>query len=185
MSKFCSKCGAEIKPGDKFCNSCGTEVIADKLETKASTSAGKYEEDHDAFNIIFKTTGRLNRLRYLKRCLTVAVIELVVLGVAYTLFSNEWGMLSSFGSVVVTILLVSGQVPYYCLNVRRLQDLDKDDTLAKILFVIDVVAVISSNSLSMSLIETVASGVATIACIYLVFFPGTHGDNKYGADPLG
>lgn len=67
----------------------------------------------------------------------------------------------------------------------RLHDLDKGDTLAQILFGIDVVAAISSNSLSTSLIETVAYGLATIACIYLVFFPGTHGDNKYGADPLG
>lgn len=185
MSKFCSKCGAEIKPNDKFCNSCGTEVIADKPHSKANTSAGKYEEDHDAFNIIFKTSGRLNRLRYLKRCLAVAFIELVILGVAYTLFSNEWGMLSGFGNVLITILLIAGQVPYYCLNVRRLHDLDKGDTLAQVLFGIDVVAAISSNSLSTSLIETAAYGLATIACIYLVFFPGTHGDNKYGADPLG
>lgn len=186
MSKFCSSCGAELKPDEKFCKACGTKVNATPSNIEVNTSAGRYEEDYNAFDTIFKMTGRLNRLRYLKRCLAVALFEMVILGVAYMLFANEWGLLSSFGSIVVTILLVAGQVPYYCLNVRRLHDLDKDATLANILLGLGIVGAISSSDIfSMSFMETLSYGVETIAALYLLFFPGTHGDNNYGADPLG
>lgn len=179
MAKFCPNCGAELKPEEKFCKACGKKISAEV------TSNEPYKEDYNALDIIFGTTGRLNRLRYLKRCLVVALFELVLLGLAYMLFSNEWGLLSSFGSIVVTFLLVAGQVPYYCLNVRRLHDLNKDETLAYILLGLGIVGAISSSDMfSMSAFETVAYSVETIAGLYLLFFPGTHGENKYGADPL-
>lgn len=102
------------------------------------------------------------------------------------LFSDNWGNLSTFGSIVCVAIIIVGQIPYYCLNVRRLHDMNKDETLAYVLLGLGVAGAISgSDVFSMTTFETLAYCVETIAGLYLLFFPGTYGKNKYGADPLG
>ncbi len=186
MAQFCPECGTEIKAGEKFCKACGKKIGAAPSNVDLNTSGGRYEEDHDVADMIFKTTGRLNRLRYLKRCLAVAAVEAIILSTVFILFSNDWGELSTFGSIVALILLIIGQAPYYCLNVRRLHDLDKDETLAYVFVALGIIGAFSSADIfEMSFFEKVAYVVEVIFGVYLLFFPGTHGENKYGADPLG
>ena len=63
MAKFCPNCGTEVKHEEKFCPSCGIKITTDSSNAEVDTSAERYEEDHEAFDIIFKTTGRLGSVK--------------------------------------------------------------------------------------------------------------------------
>lgn len=39
MSKFCTNCGSELKPGAKFCTNCGQKIEQEKPEAKAFAAA--------------------------------------------------------------------------------------------------------------------------------------------------
>lgn len=176
MAKFCSKCGAELHDGETFCESCGEKIVV---------RGNRYEEDREIIDILLKTTGRLNRLRYLKRISAVVFIEMIILCLAFMLFATPWGELTALGNVVATVILIGGQVIYYCLSVRRLHDLDNNETLAYILLALGVISVLSnSDPFDMSGFEILACCVEVLGSLYLLFAPGTHGDNKYGPDPL-
>ncbi len=118
--------------------------------------------------------------------MAVIVIEMIVILLAFMLFTNSYGQLSGPGSLVVAAILIGGQVIYYCLNVRRLHDLNKDETLAYILLGLGLISALSSSDVfDMSAFERLSYCVETLGSLYLLFAPGTHGENNYGADPLG
>lgn len=146
-----------------------------------------YVEDKTAEEIFLKRDGRLNRLRYFKRIVAVYLIFIVVSFPAMMIFSDDWGNLSSFGELLVTAINLASLFPLYCLDVRRLHDMDKDETLAKISFGLGVIgAFVASNSdpFDLSPTATIVYLVETVIALYLLFSPGTEGENKYGADPL-
>lgn len=148
-----------------------------------------YTEDKTMQEMFLKTTGRLNRLRYFKRGLVVLLASLVVGIPALMIFSDEWGNLTSFGNLISVIINLATFIPMYCLAVRRLHDLDKDETLAKISLGLGVVGIIMGMSnddfSSMSAVEMIVYGIDSVICLYILFAPGTKGENKYGPDPLG
>ena len=87
-----------------------------------------------------------------------------------------------FGFVILTF------IPEYCLNTKRLHDLGKDSTLAKVFLGIGIfnAACISANGLwtaSESLPFTPIDIICTVAMfgfmVYLLFAKGTEGSNEY------
>ena len=146
-----------------------------------------YVEDKTVEEMFLKRTGRLNRLRYFKRGIAVTLIAILAFVPVSVIFSDDWGNLSSFGELVVTAINLVSLIPMYCLDVRRLHDMDKDETLAKISLGLGVIgAVVSSNSDPFDLSPTaiIVSLIQIVIALYLLFSPGTKGENKYGADPL-
>jgi len=116
------------------------------------------------FNEIFTTDGRINRLRYLKYMIVLALISGVstfVLSSMATFFTGDpnslpitmitgaWALIAGAGNIMLII--------------RRLHDMDKSGWFALLTFV-PIVNVIFS--------------------IAMFFVPGTVGYNRYGADPL-
>ena len=181
MAKFCPNCGAELQSGDKFCKSCGQK-------TDSSTSApdgGGYVKERELSEIFLKTSGRLNRLRYFKRSMAIALVEIVILIPIIFAFSDIWGNLTTFGSILTAAVILAGWVPYYCLMVRRMHDLNKDNTLAIVSLGIQIFGtVFGSDGFDMSAIESVAYLINGVIALYMLFAPGTKGDNQYGEDPL-
>lgn len=49
----CSKCGNEIKQGDKFCTKCGKEVVIEQNIENKEVQRGKYTEKQDYSIMIF------------------------------------------------------------------------------------------------------------------------------------
>ena len=146
-----------------------------------------YVEDKTAEEMFLKRTGRLNRLRYFKRGIAVTLIAILAFVPVSVIFGDDWGNLSSFGELVVTAINLVSLIPLYCLDVRRLHDMDKDETLAKISLGLGVIgAFVSSNSdpFDLSPTATIVYLAETVIALYLLFSPGTKGENKYGADPL-
>ncbi len=145
-----------------------------------------YVEDKTAEEIFLKRDGRLNRLRYFKRILAVYLIMFLILIPVGAIFGDDWGNLSSFGELLVTGINLVALFPLYCLDVRRLHDMDKDETLAKISFGLGAIGafVASNDPFDLSPTEMIVYLVETVIGLYMLFSPGTEGENKYGADPL-
>ena len=146
-----------------------------------------YKEDRTWKEQFLKTEGRLNRLRYLKRNLVLLLVWLLSNVLIALIFGDYMGNLSRTGTGLVSVISVVMLFPTYCLDVRRLHDMDKDSTIAKICFVLSLVAIFIAdddpfNPSSMGLILSL---VFCLIALYMLFVPGTKGANKYGADPLG
>ena len=116
------------------------------------------------FNEIFRTDGRLNRLRYLKYMIMLAIVASIstfVMSSMLTFFTGDpnapivllitlmWALIAGAGNVMMMI--------------RRLHDLGKSG----IFWLVALIPVIG-----------------LIFSIYLFCAPGQSGWNEYGADPL-
>ena len=116
------------------------------------------------FDQVFKTDGRLNRLRYLKYqvlfTLFSAVIGFVLGFVGGFLSGNPESLLVTVPTGIWSLVVSVGGI---MLSIRRLHDLDK-----------------SGWFLLLGLVPL----VNVIFMLYLWLAPGTVGANRYGADPL-
>ena len=207
MAKFCSKCGAPIEEGGKFCSSCGAKIVessapnqnevtkdvppAPNDESSAPNQNDFFVDDVGVEAMFLKRTGRLNRLRFIQRILALGVAEFIGIFIIAALFVNDYGLMSNFGNLLVTFLIIAGLVPEYCLMVRRLYDLNQNDILAKVSVGLSVFVLIYSltknpfEQFETSDVEIII-GLAQFAFVmYLFCVPGVRGRNQYGPDPLG
>ena len=118
----------------------------------------------DLLKEIFTTEGRLNRLRYLKYMVILAIIAgvstFVTSSMATFLTGNPTGTLVNVITGIWAVVAGAGNI---MLMIRRLHDLDKSGYFAILAFV-PVIGMVFS--------------------IYLFCAVGTEGWNKYGEDPL-
>lgn len=196
MAKFCSKCGKPLSPDAKFCDACGAKVDSTVNLSKEPITeipnapvSNRRVPDNGIVENFFKRDGRLNRLRYFKRSLVVGLIMMICLMAIFIMDVNALGQLSTFGILVAKAVAIIWQVPIYCLMVRRLQDIDRDEKLAQIYVAISIATVIFTDyNLSaaddQSPIKIILSLVGTVIALYVFFCPGTKGANQYGEDPL-
>ena len=205
MGKFCTKCGTMIDEGSKFCGNCGAKINLELNEindndtvnirkeslnnTTDSNQDDKYIPDNGMVQMFLTREGRLNRARYLKRTIVLIIISCVI--------GNLLGlnMFEYIGPYLVVSLLLA--FPQYCLDVRRLKDLNKDSMLANIRLGISLLAAIILYFIDFeTMIEygwydsnlnylMVIYLINLVITLYLLFADGTKGRNDYGPDPLG
>lgn len=113
---------------------------------------------------IFTIEGRINRLRYLKYQIILALIfAVIVFAITFTfglLTGNEESILVTLPTKVLTII---GGIGNLMLSVRRLHDLNRSGWF---------------------ILVTAVPFLNVIFILYLYLAPGTNGYNDYGADPL-
>ena len=209
MSKYCIKCGAEIDDQGRFCPVCGTDQlpkieptnvicpkcgttypIGVKFCTKCGFQLGKAHSNDNPKDFkeifsrlfgnnperkpalnkeIFKDQflsfeGRINRLDYflksMSSCLVFFIIACIIDEFVDDYYMEAIDYLACFIGLIAFALLVWINS---AISVRRLHDLDKDGLLVLLTFV------------------PLLNGFFEL---YLLFAPGTVGDNRYGADPL-
>ena len=116
------------------------------------------------FNEIFRTDGRLNRLRYLKYMILLALVAGVSTFVMSSMLTFFTVNHESPAVMLVTLMwaLIAG-AGNVMLMIRRLHDLGKNG-MFWLVAIIPVIGLIFS--------------------IYLFCAPGQSGWNEYGADPL-
>lgn len=116
------------------------------------------------FNEIYTTNGRLNRLRYLKYMVMLAIISglstFVMSSMATFLTGDPNGALVTMITLMWALVAGAGNI---ALMIRRLHDLGRNGYFFLITFI--------------PLINVIFS-------IYLFCAPGQVGWNQYGADPL-
>ena len=140
----------------------------------------------------FKSSGRLNRWRYFVLRIILAVLTYIFLLIGYKLIGYEYGQTTTTATVyngVVSLLFI---IPTFCLNVRRLQDMNRGKLLAVVYAVMK--AVMAFSDLTFNEFKYMDSAysyfVLTLATfsmlldMYLMISPGTYGRNKYGENPL-
>ena len=116
------------------------------------------------FNEIFTTNGRLNRLRYLKYMIMLALVSGISTFVMSSMLTFFTGNHESPAIMLVTLMwaLIAG-AGNVMLMIRRLHDLGKHG-MFWLVALIPVIGLIFS--------------------IYLFCAPGQVGWNQFGADPL-
>lgn len=159
----------------------------DLSKNDAPEDSEVYKEDRTLQEQFLKTEGRLNRLRYLKRNLVLLLVWLLICILFVLIFSDDMGNVSRTGDVLISVIAAGMLIPYYCINVRRLHDMDKDSALAKISFVLGLITIFINDDdpFNPFTAQMILSLVNFIIVLYLLFVSGTKGANKYGADPLG
>ena len=191
MAKYCSKCGSQLSDDANFCSSCGARQSGD-LQSSPNEVHIYHHSDSSIVDEFFKSGGRINRQRYFLRTLVVITVCLLL------------GSIPFVGAVIAGI---AGCWSHYCLETKRLHDLNKGNTLAIIRLIFSVVAIPILISVAFSSIlnnepsipnifdENDFLGMLFLAMVaglpiywmmslYLLLTSGTVGTNKYGADPL-
>lgn len=209
---LCQNCGKELSEGAVFCTECGVKV-AENVTTEAKPNAegteeiilsvdgrmGKRKETLREKYLSFH--GRLNRKRYILRSLALVaalvivqiVICLLVVGIYIcaeqlncvelidvnhippTFYMIDYVLEAVFSVVNLTLGM--------SLMVRRLHDLNRSGFLALFNYVLSIVFFVLGVEFSL-FFWFIGLLVGLSFAIYLIFFKGTKGDNKYGPDPL-
>lgn len=212
---FCSNCGNKVREGSKFCSSCGTAIepvediqpVVEHNESEKKVNAPvitvdtaavhneiqeeQYVPDDTMQKTFLSMKGRLNRLRYFKRTLALSLLStLLCMIIDAALYDGEF---------VESILVLAFLYPQYCLDVRRLMDMDKESGLAKCKLGIGILgglfmcvygweAFTAPKAYGVDARVIGIMGVAWLVgvaiSLYLLFAGGTEGKNKYGPDPL-
>lgn len=150
--------------------------------------------DRGIRQMFFSTGGRLNRLRYFKRQLVLGLSAGLFLGVAGLLLPAPLGRVAEQGVPLFVCW------PAYCLAVRRLHDMGREEGLAKAMIGCNLLAILAGIFFDMEHVmltgpsDPATSGIfygygalslLTLALgLFLLFKRGERGRNQYGADPL-
>ena len=145
-----------------------------------------YVEDSGIREMFLKSDGRLNRLRFFKRNLAVGLFNMIAMIILAAIFRVDVNDPSFTFLILSAVISVACLVPYYCLCVRRLHDLNKNNILAVVVTITNFISLFfSGDQANVPIILTIASLVSLCVYVYLFFSDGTHGPNFYGPDPLG
>ena len=135
----------------------------------------------------FSPKGRIGRLTFFKRNLVIVGIELLILfmvsflGIIANVVLSE---MPTWIDISLAVVLLIFLVPSYFLDVKRLHDLGKDSTLAKIFLGVGILSVTYSLIYpameSFSAIGTILSIATLVFATYLLFTKGEDKVNQYG-----
>ena len=158
----CPHCGKPVIASDVFCRNCGAKLSQEQLISSNGLAGNEIPNSiprrKETWQEKYLTAdGRLNRKPYILRSLFLGVISFVVSFVIVLLA----GTASTDGVRIVLQLLFA--VPGVMLVIRRLHDLGHSGWWC-LLGLIPLVNLILG--------------------IYLLFFKGETGPNRFGPDPL-
>ena len=204
-AKFCGSCGAklekpsaeneEISDGVKLekisaeneKNFDGAEIEKPTAESEQKeTSNISYVKETTLQEMFLKTSGRLNRLRYFKRVLVVSLLMVPVYVIISIMAVGIYGYVPSSLNILLGVMIILSMIPSYCLATRRLHDMDKDNKIAIAIIILQLLyGGLMDPYNPGNAVSVVVIGLALCALgMYLLLADGTHGENKYGADPL-
>ena len=135
----------------------------------------------------FSTKGRIDRLTYFKRNFVLLAAELVllfVIAIIGTVADRVLAETPTWLDASLSVLLLISLVPVYFLDVKRLHDLGKDSTLAKIFLGVGILSVAydmtSPLTASFEPVGIILSLATIVFTAYLLFKKGEDKVNQYG-----
>ena len=133
----------------------------------------------------FSTTGRIGRMTFFKRSVVLILIEIFLMMIV-GFIAALWTFNSPNSDLIMTaamfIVGLAAIFPIYCLNVKRLHDLGKDETLAKVfagLGILGLAFTFSESTLAQAII-IISSIISLVFTVYLLFMRGETNANEYG-----
>lgn len=133
----------------------------------------------------FSFSGRLNRLAYFLRYLVSLAIFLVVLFVCAFLIAalGPLGMIFSIPIIVVCVVFI---VVSISLTVRRLHDMNFSGWWYLVILGLGLISGgVEGVQGNPSAISMIINLISLVISLVILFYPGTKGPNRFGADPLG
>ena len=132
------------------------------------------------------TKGRINRLTFLKR--SIILIAVNFFAVFFTIFLTMLGTMSfelpQWAGLILLWIMGVFLIPDYCINVKRLHDLGKDATLAKIFLGVNIISLTYNFTLAptetFSAFEIILTALLLGFFACLLFIKGDDGANEYG-----
>ena len=151
-----------------------------------SEPAKGYVPENTFREMFFKSHGRLNRRRYIKRRIVLAILLTISLSLGYKLLGYEFGQATIYAATYNTIISLLFVIPTYFLNVRRLQDMNKGRTLAVVYAILtSIMAFMDFTGVNYMLyIALIFVTIVFMINGYLFVSPGTNGKNRFGASPI-
>ncbi len=146
-----------------------------------------YVEESTLWELFLKRSGRLNRWRYFKRRLVLGILITMILTFGYRLFGYEFGQVNTpYAGIYNTVVSLIFIIPTYCLNVRRLQDMNRGKIIALVYAAISVaMAFMDFTGINSGLYVALTLATMSFAISgYLLISPGTRGKNRYGLSPI-
>ena len=135
----------------------------------------------------FRRDGRLNRLRYFKRILLLFAVEMIIVLAIVIVSTNELDEFSQGGLIAFKVVCIVSMIPFTCLMIRRLHDMNIGEMPAYIFFALNVLLVLMFDKNVMkvepSLFENTLNVLISVISLCILFWPGTNGVNRYGSDP--
>ena len=141
--------------------------------------------DESLFTKFFTSAGRIDRTTFFLRLLAVLMIEFsllfatgfVALLANLSLENPPLWMNLSFEAVFFAAI-----IPKYFLNVKRLHDIGKDSTLAKIFWGVEILSasIFISTINGILILSSVLSIASLVFTFYLLFKRGENNANEYG-----
>ena len=149
-------------------------------------------DDRTIKEIFFRHSGRLNRWRYFKRRVVLAILTYIFLLIGYKILGYEYGQVTASAGIYNGIISLIFLIPTTCLNIRRLQDMNQGIFLAVAYVILKAVMAFSDITFTeFKHMDTTSAYLvpilATFSMLFEMYFmisPGTYGRNKYGANPL-
>lgn len=146
-----------------------------------------YVEENTLGEMFFKRNGRLNRWRYFKRRLVLGILVTMILTLGYRIFGYEFGQVNTpYAGIYNTVVSLIFIIPTYCLNVRRLQDMNRGKIIALVYAAVSVaMAFMDFTGVNYQLYLALTLATMSFAISgYLLIAPGTRGKNRYGLSPI-
>ena len=141
-------------------------------------------------SMFFSFQGRINRLSFFLRLIALIVVSvLAALGIGlFTGFLAMLGPLGAiFGVIIVVLFVLLVWIASLSLYVRRLHDMNLSGMLVFGYVVLSLlIGALEFAALSPEIekIRLVFNILVIISFMFLLFWPGSKGPNKFGGDPL-
>ncbi len=150
------------------------EIIKNEMVSDNETLTEKF----------FSNKGRIGRMTYFQRSLAVLGIKFLlafIIGTGCYIMSDAANAEMYVKTVIAVIALV-GLIPQYFLDTKRLHDIGKDETLAKVFIGVGILEIICTFSIVgiVAGIANAASVVSLVFTLYLLFMKGEEVTNEYG-----
>ena len=212
--KFCPFCGKGVPAGAHFCGECGKQLpggaqasppaapqqttISAVLQNQPPKKPLR-KPDEGFYENFVKREGRLNRLRYFKRTIVVGIIGFIIYCVVAAFVDDIFRTRTS--EFILAVAAACTLPIQLMLDIRRLQDMGKGEFLANCIVYMDALLYFMPALFfpwqppvggygfipphePLGYLFMGLSVVSFILSLYLLFAPGTHGENQYGPDPL-
>ena len=200
-SRFCGECGKQLPGADTPQAAPAVPQQQTTISAVLQNNPPKKQRTPDVgfYENFMKSDGRLNRLRYFKRTLVVGLLGMIIYCVIASFVDDVFRTRTT---EFVLAFATSVTLPFQLkLNTRRLHDMGRDGFWADNLMRIDAVMYFMPAFFfpwqppfgdygfipphePLGYLFFALSVISCIISLYLLFVPGTHGENEYGPDPL-
>ena len=138
------------------------------------------------FEKFFTTTGRIGRMTFFKRTFMIGLIEffaLFCIGIVSSIHEVAGTETPMWVNALNAVVIFAALIPGYFLNTKRLHDIGKDSTLAKIFLGVGILSAIHTVAIApvlMSIPLMIENVVLIGFTFYLLLTKGDENANEYG-----